>query len=255
MCGIFGGIGKNLNPGVIRALAIINRVRGTDSLGFFSNTGKCVKRVGDPLVCLRDDDFTCFIPKSCGKGWFLAGHTRRATSGRVTTRNAHPFRYGRIIGCHNGCVTLPAGSNYQVTSEYLLDRLNQEGDYQKAFADIKGWWGLTWFDGEAFYLQAHDNTICIGRDSFNNWYYSSEWKHLEACTGPLHNIAIISEGATIRFTLKNQMYERQPTFVSTTFVSTAGEAPKRVQKHRKKRYDVCDDWSRAADWEAYRENV
>ena len=48
MCGIFGAIGHHANMGTIRALALANRERGTDSLGFFSSSGKFVKR-GRPL--------------------------------------------------------------------------------------------------------------------------------------------------------------------------------------------------------------
>jgi len=213
VCGLFGGVGRTLNPGIIRALAVINRTRGSDSLGFFNDSGDCVKRADDPIKCLGDEDFAAFINLSCA-GWFIAGHTRRATSGRVNFRNTHPFRFGRIIGSHNGCVTPPTSSKYEVTSEYLFDSLHRaKGDYQKAFADINGWWALTWFDGAAFYLQARDNEICIGHDG-NNWYYSSDWRHLEACTGSLRNIATISEGVTIRFT-PGCTYEQLPTFVPT----------------------------------------
>lgn len=230
MCGLFGAIGQNLNPGTIRALALANRARGTDSLGFFNGSGHCVKRANDPLTCLSDKDFAEFITVSCRKGWFIAGHTRRATSGGITFRNAHPFRFGRIIGSHNGCVTPPLRSNYEVTSEYLLDSLNKaNGDYQKAFVDIDGWWGLTWFDGDFLYLQAFDNEICIGRDKYGNWYYSSDWKHLEACTGSLCNIARISDGVTIRFSPNVHEYERQPTFVSSAWL------PVSSKKHRKRR--------------------
>ena len=42
MCGIFGAIGHNISAGTIRALALVNRERGTDSLGFFSSSGKFV---------------------------------------------------------------------------------------------------------------------------------------------------------------------------------------------------------------------
>jgi asparagine synthetase B (glutamine-hydrolysing) len=279
MCGIFGAIGRNLNPGIIRALALINRERGTDSLGFFSNSGKMCKRAGDPIGCLGDADFADFIDKSCYKGWFIAGHTRLATRGRVTTRNAHPFRFGRIIGCHNGCVDLPRKSNYAVDSEYLFDSLNKEnGDYQKAFAEIAGYWTLAWFDGSDFYLQAHDNEVCIGRDKCGNWYYSSDWRHLEACTGPLHNVAIISDGVTIRFTVKSRKYERLPTFVSTARWWDVPLFPKKGKKAKKAKKadkdsqagriesavsnsdpffvgsDDNDPWSRAADFEEYCEN-
>ena len=148
MCGIFGAIGDHINPGIIRALAIANRARGKDSLGVFSNTGKFVKSAGDPMDCLGNGAFDEFIEKTCCKGWFLAGHTRYATHGTITSRNAHPFRYGRIIGCHNGIVDIPLDSPYQVDSEILFDRLNQHnGDYQAAFADLDGYWRLRGLTG------------------------------------------------------------------------------------------------------------
>ena len=58
MCGIFGAIG-NANPGTIRALALINRERGMDSLGFFDSKGH-VKRAGDPLDLLAEPEFQEF---------------------------------------------------------------------------------------------------------------------------------------------------------------------------------------------------
>lgn len=215
MCGIFGAIGKSINPGIIRALALANRERGTDSLGFFSNTGKFIKRADDPLACLGDDDFADFIDKSCRKGWFIAGHTRYATHGTVTDRNAHPFRFGRIIGIHNGVVSYPRGRKYRVDSEYLFDSLNQaNGDYQTALSDISGYWGLAWFDGSDFYLQAHGNEVAVGRDDKGTWYFSSDWTHLDACARPTRNFLILDRGATIRFNCKSRKYETMPALVS-----------------------------------------
>ena len=272
MCGIFGGIGRQLNPGIIRALALINRERGTDSLGFFANSGKFIKRAGDPLECLGDDDFADFIEKSCKKGWFLAGHTRFATRGKVTTRNAHPFRFGRIVGCHNGVVTLPAKSRYPVDSEYLFDSLNKaNGDYQTAFGEIVGYWALSWFDGCSFYLQAHGGEVSIGCDAFGNWYYSSDWHHLEACTGPLCKTATISNGGTIRFGIKSREYEILPAFVSTVPSVWWGLTEKKEKKGKKAQTglaetteesddpfyvkdDESESWARAVAWEDYTES-
>ena len=120
MCGIFGAIGNNINPGIIRALAIANRARGIHSLGFFNNTGLFVKRAGDPVDCLGLPKIDSFIESSACKGWFVAGHTRHATLGAVTTRNAHPFRYGRYIGCHNGIVDIPRNRTMRLTRNTCL---------------------------------------------------------------------------------------------------------------------------------------
>ena len=114
---------------------------------------------------LAEPQFQEFIDRACCKLWFIAGHTCAATHGAITNRNAHPFRYGRYIGTHNGAVSTPKDSKYRVDSEYLIDQLNRhDGDYQTAFQNIAGWWGLAWFDGAEFYLQAHGNEIALGLD-------------------------------------------------------------------------------------------
>jgi hypothetical protein len=198
MCGIFGGIGNNLNTGIIRALAIANRERGKQSMGLFDSNGKAIKAGIDPLKALAHAEFSAFV--NTADRWFLAGHTRHATHGKINDTNAHPFRFGRIIGAHNGIVHTPRDRNYTVDSEYLFDQLNRcDGNYQTAFADIDGYWGLSWFDGSAFYLQAHANEVCIGLADDNNYYYSSDAEHLAACIGTADKICTLSKGKTIRF--------------------------------------------------------
>lgn len=268
MCGIFGAIGKSINPGIIRALALANRERGTDSLGFFGSSGASVKRAGDPLACLADSEFSAFVDNP---GWFVAGHTRHATHGKVTDENAHPFRFGSIIGAHNGIVQYPRDRNYRVDSEYLFDELNRhKGDYQAAFADITGYWGLSWFDGTFFYLQAHDNDIAVGCDRRGTWYYSSDWMHLEACASP-RKIRILSRGNTLRFSASGGK-ERLPKFVSTARYlkfdksRTNGKRGNRGASGRSRKdegrtdpfyyaddplYAEYNDWSRLSDWHEY----
>lgn len=199
MCGIFGAIGKNANLGIIRALAIVNRERGSQSFGLFDSNGKAVKGGIDPLAALGHAEFAAFINNA--DRWFLAGHTRKATHGKVNDTNAHPFRYGRIIGAHNGIVHTPRDRDYRVDSEYLFDQLDRcNGDYQTALADVSGYWGLCWFDGESFYLQAHNNSIAIGLGDDGVWYFSSDEKHLAACMGSAEKIVVLDKGRTIKFT-------------------------------------------------------
>ena len=228
MCGIFGSIGQKINPGIIRALAIVNRERGEDSLGFFSNSGKFVKCAADPINCLCSKDFNTFIDCACQKGWFIAGHTRWATSGTVTSENAHPFRYGRIIGSHNGIVDAP--KTYEVDSEYLFDLLNKSnGDYQK-LGGVRGSWALSWFDGECFYLQAHNQAIAIGQADNGTWYYSSDLQHLLAAAGFLNKITILQNNATIRFNIKSQEFERLPDLIIAKLTKAEKKAKRRLKQ-------------------------
>ncbi len=210
MCGLFGAIGPGINPLIIRALAIANRSRGKESIGFFDSTGKKIKSASDPTECLTRSNFSAFIER---KHWFIAGHTRKATRGSINKKNAHPFRFGNYIGSHNGQVTAPA--EYDVDSMFLFDRLhNCKGNYSKAFEGIAGYWALTWYDGAHFYLQAHDNRLHLARKG-NTWYYSSDKDHLSAALGKADEWLTLENGATIRFH-KDGRLEKLEAFTSTT---------------------------------------
>lgn len=184
MCGIYGAIapqGQQFNLGLLMALTWANRERGTDSCGFFDSTGKMTKRAGDPADVLRKDNVQKWLKASRDRAWFIAGHTRYATRGKVNRRNSHPFRYGRIVGSHNGMVDAPM--KFKVDSEYLFWALNKaHGDYNKGLANISGYWGLSWYDGSDFYLMCHSGALAVVEVD-GVWYYSSSWKHLDSCTG------------------------------------------------------------------------
>lgn len=209
MCGLFGAIGKSINPLIIRGLAIANRTRGKESLGMFDSTGKKIKSASDPTVCLTRSNFSAFIAR---KHWFIAGHTRKATRGVVNKKNAHPFRFGNYIGAHNGQCIAPA--QYDVDSQYLFDQLHKNsGNYAEAFKGIAGYWALTWFDGKHFYLQAHDNKLTLARKG-GTWYYSSDKDHLSAAIGKADEWITLEDGATIRFSAAGKM-EKLEAFKST----------------------------------------
>ena len=52
MCGIFGGIGKDIDYGAIRTLTLANAERGNEALGFFGSDGKLWKRAQSPIDAL-----------------------------------------------------------------------------------------------------------------------------------------------------------------------------------------------------------
>jgi hypothetical protein len=184
-----------------------NQERGTDSLGFFDSTGKMIKCAETPSEALCKDNISTWLNASCNgskkldrpASWFIAGHTRLATRGKVNRQNSHPFRYGRIIGSHNGMVDAPKG--YVVDSQHLFDTLHrQNGDYNTAWAEITGYWAVTWFDDSAFYMQVHNGDLTVARKG-DVWYYSSSWSHLKSCIGDAEEIITLKEGQTLKFTL------------------------------------------------------
>lgn len=222
MCGIYGAViiqpGKKWDLGIIRALTWANRERGTDSLGFFDSSGKMTKGAGDPSEVLRKKRVKKWLKDSRDTGWFIAGHTRFATRGKVNRRNSHPFRYGRIIGSHNGICEAP--QKFKVDSEYLFYALNKaRGDYQKGLEDISGYWGLSWYDGKHFYLLSHGGELAyeiIG----GVLYYSSSWSHLDSCTGG--DSTVLKEGHVIRISPDGTIADSKAENPSLeTFVSKA----------------------------------
>jgi hypothetical protein len=198
MCGLFGAVGT-IDANILRTLALANSSRGNEALGFFDSTGTIWKAAKSPLDCLESQSLQPYLA-SLADCWFVAGHTRYATRGDNTYDNAHPFKYGGIVGSHNGVVSAPW--KYDVDSMYLFDMLDKYGgDYQTAFEDIPGYWGLSWFDGRTFYLQAHNNTLACAE--YNGCvYYSSDWAHLRAAFGCAEYHSF-TEGETLGYTMES----------------------------------------------------
>jgi hypothetical protein len=105
VCGLFGW---QLAPdaakyGSIEILAAIlamrNESRGDESWGIASRDAttpwSIEKNVGSIVR-------TCDIRRVIN--YHVIGHTRKATTGAITPRNAHPFVYKNIIGAHNGYI-------------------------------------------------------------------------------------------------------------------------------------------------------
>lgn len=209
MCGLFGAIGTNYNIDRVRALALINESRGNDALGFFDSTGKSIKYADNPYKCLGRKDFTGFLRNARKRSWFLAGHTRSASfnTGSRLTSHAHPFRYGKTIGAHNGYTPRDwkDRDKYPVDSMIIFERLEEhKSDYQKALEDLEGYWGLSWLDGytDRFYLSTRDNEIALVRDH-DTYYYSSDVKHLAAAIGHIDTYWELKDGLTCAFFLQD----------------------------------------------------
>ena len=220
MCGIFGAVsinretvridGKKVtrpvpwDSSIIKGLAWANRERGTDSLGFFDSSGRMVKRAADPSDALQDDKVRRWINNSREHTWAIGGHTRYATQGGVNKANAHPFKYGHIIGSHNGLVQSPA--KYTVDSEYLFDVIREHG--YKGLEAVRGYWGLSWYDlnEQCFYLTKHNGSVSYG--VYNGvLYYSSSDKHLASMIEA--EIKDLKEGQVLKFTADGNILDSE----------------------------------------------
>ncbi len=121
MCGIIGYVGfNNAYDKLISSLKLLE-YRGYDSVGvalFHSGKVRVYKlagRTSDLENKLKDKN----IIGHCG-----IGHTRWATHGVVSDRNAHPFKVGKVTLVHNGII-----ENYkEIIQEYKLDDLKSQTD-------------------------------------------------------------------------------------------------------------------------------
>lgn len=110
MCGIFGYVGKRTaEPILVEGLRTLE-YRGYDSSGIFVPGYGAVKAVG-PI-----DNLVACIPETIG-GTSGIAHTRWATHGEPTEKNAHPHQdaSGQVWLVHNGII-----ENYRSLKEGLI---------------------------------------------------------------------------------------------------------------------------------------
>ena len=145
MCGIFGYVGDRRNAGTIAIEGLKNlEYRGYDSWGIASKCGKSLsveKDVG-PIGNVQGSDFA----QDCS---LAIAHTRWATHGGVTQRNAHPHlsEDGTIAVVHNGIVenylelrkelkakghTFQSETDTEVIPHLIEEKLKETGDFAQA---------------------------------------------------------------------------------------------------------------------------
>ena len=101
MCGIIGIVGSR--PVAERLIDSLRRLeyRGYDSAGVAATDGEAItiRRAPGKLRNLE-----AVLRESPAEGVTGVGHTRWATHGAPTERNAHPHRAGRVVVVHNGII-------------------------------------------------------------------------------------------------------------------------------------------------------
>lgn len=146
MCGLYGWHLKNRQSlhvtqrAVLAAvLSLSNDKRGGDSWGFFDGKQR-VRGVGEAA-----DSGLAFL---MAQGTTLLAHTRKATTGSVSKDNSHPYKFGPIVGAHNGMVYNHAemnkkhGRDFPVDSMHLFAHLADDKD----FSEFEGYGTVVWYD-------------------------------------------------------------------------------------------------------------
>lgn len=162
MCGLFGW---QLSPEAMKIgdvhtlaaiLALHSEKRGDDSWGVAMRNHAQVPAIS-LLKNVGSIKKTCRIPQIVASQ--VLGHTRKATVGAVSLRNAHPFTYGKIVGAHNGWLYQHQELNKkyqrecQVDSEHVIAHI-AEG---REVSELDGIGTVTWIDMD------NPDSILIGR--------------------------------------------------------------------------------------------
>lgn len=161
MCGITGVYSTNFGAwefDVFQKLLLLNVFRGDDSTGVIraEHGGRIATRksllpspafVMSKTADIIEDDKT---GKNFKKPYLLMGHTRAATKGEVSLKNAHPFGFSNVVGMHNGTIhtSFKHRNEYETDSEAFYRNLNDYG-LVEALEDISAYdtaYAFQWID-------------------------------------------------------------------------------------------------------------
>lgn len=167
LCGVMTGGSKltSFEVRVFEQLLLLNALRGSYGVGVTmvpADVKRAVKVVKGETTVL-DGDFQIELARAVKKEpMMLLGHTRSPTSGGWGIKYAHPFRYGKIIGMHNGTMEhikgrkpdqkVEKGADPVTDSQMLYEAISERGP-EEVITGSRGAYALTWLN--------------LGNDTFN----------------------------------------------------------------------------------------
>ncbi|MCX6770460.1 MAG: glutamine--fructose-6-phosphate transaminase (isomerizing) [Candidatus Micrarchaeota archaeon] len=216
MCGIIGYIGyRKASEVIFKGLRKLE-YRGYDSAGIATVSGKGISAIKD---IGRIDDIHAKRNFLQLEGNMGIGHTRWATHGGVTQKNAHPHTdsTGKIYIVHNGVIenfdSLRAAlakkghkfvseTDTEVIAHLVEEEGKKEGDFGKAFANavakLSGSWSLVCMHQgeEAIYLSRNGPPLILGIGK-DEMFCASD---VPALLDYTKRVIYIEDGDLVRFT-------------------------------------------------------
>lgn len=144
------------------------------------------------------------------KPFFIAGHCRAATIGKINEETAHPYRHRHIQGMHNGTVpSMDPGKEFDEThtdSRMIIESLAENG-LEKTIEDMKyGAYALVWANNQdktlnfyrndkrtLYFMETTDGTIYWASETCflnfikdRSWCSSSYFKEIKSAESGVH---------------------------------------------------------------------
>jgi len=139
--------------GFITDATVTTQLRGMDSTGMYQVDGNLELNSYKKAV-----DGTTFIslPRAeemlndADMSYVTVVHNRKATTGRVNDKNAHPFVHENDEGeddfalVHNGTISQWDQSKFSTDTQALASRINEKGP--EGLDELRGAWSVIWTD-------------------------------------------------------------------------------------------------------------
>ena len=249
MCGIYG-MARSIEPtqtaklkktmNVMRYLAIASEVRGSHSSGLAvigPQSSIVYKSLLPSSKFVNTKEFNLSM-RDISQNTIYLGHTRFATMGEVTEDNAHPFRVGKTIGAHNGCLNNVRelekilNTSCQVDSELIFKSIDNSNTIQEAVKHIDGDFAISFVKDNLSKLHLSRETnrpLYVGYwAEAKTLFYASELEFLEkAFNSQGLDVSIYSLNTNTLYSFDVRNFDSKATnvvktkydYVSTQYVS------------------------------------